>query len=239
MSEQTPPPTTPPEELPEIKNAADLLRSQLADMMARSHRPGGESPAPEGEPATVNQHPAMLAGMYRAAGLPRRPVKWLESNYRQTTVEGAKMEGLFAADDSTVILLGGTGTGKTCAAVAYAMHLVQKGKRVRYLTLATLCDLLEEARTQGGEDGVEFVSVRAAITTFCEYDLLVIDEAQSGRETDATIRNLSTIVTGRHDNLRPTVLVTNAEPERLTEIFTNPIMDRAKCIEFNSHSYRQ
>lgn len=231
---------TPPQDPPvEIPDPAAALQQQLRDMMTRCQRPGGEPPGPESEPASISQHPAALAGMYRAAGLPRRPVKWLESNYRQPTEEGAKMEGLFAKDESTVILLGGTGTGKTCAAVAYAMAAVQKGKRVRYLTLATLCDLLEEARTQGGEEGVEFVSVRAAIMAFCEYDLLVIDEAQSGRETDATIRNLSTIVTGRHDNLRPTVLVTNAEPERLNEIFTNPIMDRAKCIAFNNHSYRQ
>ncbi|SHI45299.1 IstB-like ATP binding protein [Malonomonas rubra DSM 5091] len=47
-------------------------------------------------------------------------------------------EGQFLVNQTNVILVGGTGTGKTHLAIAIARHIVRSGKRCRYFNLVDL-----------------------------------------------------------------------------------------------------
>jgi DNA replication protein DnaC len=58
-------------------------------------------------------------------------------------------EGEFLASQSNIILVGGTGTGKTHLAVALARQLVRSGKRCRYFNLVDLVNQLEQEKLAG------------------------------------------------------------------------------------------
>jgi DNA replication protein DnaC len=58
-------------------------------------------------------------------------------------------EGQFLATRSNVILVGGTGTGKTHLAIAIARQIVRSGQRCRYFNLVDLVNQLEQEKLAG------------------------------------------------------------------------------------------
>lgn len=77
-------------------------------------------------------------------------------------------EGGFLADRSNVILVGGTGTGKTHLAVAIARQSIRNGKRGRYFNLLDLVNQLEQEKL-GGRGG-------KLAESLARMDLVVLDE---------------------------------------------------------------
>ncbi len=77
-------------------------------------------------------------------------------------------EGQFLEDQCNVILVGGTGTGKTHLAIAIARKIVRSGKRCRYFNLVDLVNQLEQEKLsgQGGK----------LATSLARLDLVVLDE---------------------------------------------------------------
>jgi DNA replication protein DnaC len=86
--------------------------------------------------------------------------------------------GHFLAQQRNVVLVGGTGTGKTHLAIAIARACIRDGRRGRFYTVVDLVNRLE-AESRGGRPG------RLA-DQLCRLDLVVLDElgylpfAQSG-----------------------------------------------------------
>ncbi len=60
--------------------------------------------------------------------------------------------GSFAADQRNVVLIGGTGTGKTHLAIAIARALIRNGTRGRFYNVVDLVNRLE-TETRGGKQG--------------------------------------------------------------------------------------
>lgn len=60
--------------------------------------------------------------------------------------------GSFVADQRNVVLIGGTGTGKTHLAIAIARTLIRSGTRGRFYNVVDLVNRLE-AETRGGKQG--------------------------------------------------------------------------------------
>ena len=77
-------------------------------------------------------------------------------------------EGQFLATQSNVILVGGTGTGKTHLAIAIARQAIHSAKRCRYFNLVDLVNQLEQEKL-AGRGG------RLAIS-LARLDLVVLDE---------------------------------------------------------------
>jgi len=77
-------------------------------------------------------------------------------------------EGQFLATKSNVILVGGTGTGKTHLAIVIARQAIHSGKRCRYFNLVDLVNQLEQEKL-AGRGG------RLAIS-LARLDLVVLDE---------------------------------------------------------------
>lgn len=77
-------------------------------------------------------------------------------------------EGHFLESQSNVILVGGTGTGKTHLAIAIARKNVRSGKRCRYFNLVDLVNQLEQEKLngQGGK----------LAASLSRLDLVVLDE---------------------------------------------------------------
>src|SRR5271155_4778034 len=76
--------------------------------------------------------------------------------------------GNFLAHQRNVVLIGGTGTGKTHLAIAMARALIRDGKRGRFFNVVELVNKLE-AEVRGGKHGrmAEYL---------CRMDFVVLDE---------------------------------------------------------------
>lgn len=77
-------------------------------------------------------------------------------------------EGQFLATQSNVILIGGTGTGKSHLAIAIARQAIYNGKRCRYFNLVDLVNQLEQEKLTG-RGGKLAISL-------ARLDLVVLDE---------------------------------------------------------------
>jgi len=76
--------------------------------------------------------------------------------------------GGFIQERSNLILVGGTGTGKTHLAIAIAAHAVRKGYRARFYNLVDLANDLEQEKA-GGSGG-------KLTAMLARFDLVVLDE---------------------------------------------------------------
>ena len=77
-------------------------------------------------------------------------------------------QGNFLTTRSNVLLIGGTGTGKTHLAIAIARHVIQHGSRGRYFNVVDLVNQLEHEKLNGR--GGKLAEQLARL------DLLVLDE---------------------------------------------------------------
>jgi DNA replication protein DnaC len=77
-------------------------------------------------------------------------------------------QGSFLSTKSTVLLIGGTGTGKSHLAVAIARHLIKQGQRGRYFNVVDLVNQLEQEKlsSRGGK----------LAESLARLDLVVLDE---------------------------------------------------------------
>jgi DNA replication protein DnaC len=113
-------------------------------------------------------------GMRYRSGQARFPVsKELESfDFTSSPVCADTVKGLcrgeFLQSATNVVLVGGTGTGKTHLAVAIGVHLLRRKHRVRFFNVADLANHLEQER-QTGKQG------RLA-AQLCRFDCVILDE---------------------------------------------------------------
>ncbi len=77
-------------------------------------------------------------------------------------------EGGFLTEKRNIILVGGTGTGKTHLAIAIARQVIRNGKRGRYFNLLDLVNQLEQKKLSGRGGKLA--------ETLCRLDLVVLDE---------------------------------------------------------------
>ena len=110
----------------------DLLQSEIAEKQARSIR----------YPLTVAKLP--LAKDIEEFDFTGTPIN--EALVRELSA------GSFVADQRNVVLIGGTGTGKTHLAIAVARALIRNGKRGRFYNVVDLVNRLE-IETRSGKQG--------------------------------------------------------------------------------------
>lgn len=111
---------------------ADLLQSEIAEKQARSIR----------YQMTVAKLP--LAKDIEEFDFTGTPIN--EGLVRELA------SGSFVADQCNVVLIGGTGTGKTHLAIAIARALIRNGTRGRFYNVVDLVNRLE-TETRGGKQG--------------------------------------------------------------------------------------
>ena len=80
-------------------------------------------------------------------------------DYDQTPVEKTQIDqlctGQFLQDRHNLILIGGTGTGKTHIATALGVELIQKGKKIRFFDCVDLINLLIKEEGDGKAGRIE------------------------------------------------------------------------------------
>jgi DNA replication protein DnaC len=76
--------------------------------------------------------------------------------------------GSFLAEQRNIVLVGGTGTGKTHLAIAITANVVRAGARGRYFNTVDLVNRLEEEARRG--------KAGSLAAQLCRLDVVVLDE---------------------------------------------------------------
>jgi DNA replication protein DnaC len=137
-----------------------------------------------------------------------------------------------------VLLIGGSGTGKTHLATALAMEACGRGKRVRFFRVTELATLLLEAREER-----QLSRLRSQLA---KLDLLVLDELGYVPASQVGAELLFDVISTAYE--RSSVVVTTNLPfeewkevlgsERLTGATLDRLTHRCTIIETGRESYR-
>jgi DNA replication protein DnaC len=135
-------------------------------------------------------------------------------------------------------LLGSPGTGKTHLAIAIGLAACRQGRRVRFVTAASLVTRLEEAQKQ--------YQLERVLSQLDKTDLLIVDELGYLSFSRAGAELLFQVFTDRYE--RRSLLVTSNlafsewgqvfQGERMTAALLDRFTHRCQIFEMNSESFR-
>ena len=164
-------------------------------------------------PADVIAKSDQAARDYHAKDAERQRRRAVERSQVPTEYQGASLEGMprlerYAArftarskPDESLLLLGIAGCGKTYAACAVAMDVLERCEYVRFVTAPGYIAELQDAM-----DGR---SSRADVfAKYAEARLLVVDDLGKGKATDWSTGEIWRLVNERGAYGRPTVITT-------------------------------
>jgi DNA replication protein DnaC len=135
-------------------------------------------------------------------------------------------------------LLGSPGTGKTHLAIAIGLSACRQGRRVRFVTAASLVTRLEEAQKQ--------YQLERVLSQLDKTELLIVDELGYLSFSRAGAELLFQVFTDRYE--RRSLLVTSNlafsewgqvfQGERMTAALLDRFTHRCQIFEMNSESFR-
>ncbi|MFP3678492.1 ATP-binding protein [Pseudomonas sp. SIMBA_041] len=128
-----------------------------------------------------------------------------------------------------MLLLGKVGTGKTHLAIASASHLINDCMvKAIYRTVGTL---ISEIRATFNDRSGE--SEAHILREVIGADLLVLDEVGATKQSEFELATLFSIINGRYEQCRPTIIVSNLSPAELNDAIGARCVDRIRengCI---------
>lgn len=120
----------------------------------------------------------------------------------------------------SVVMAGRTGTGKTMLACAVCRHVaLEHGKSCRY---ATAYHIVRDIKETYGGSGRE----RDIVRGYVEPALLVVDEVGVQYGTDAEKLLLFEVLNGRYEDVKPTIVISNLNPNGIGDYLGDRVMDR-------------
>lgn len=132
-------------------------------------------------------------------------------------------------DGRCMLLLGNVGTGKTHLGAALVNFLIDNHMvRAIYRTVGTILGDIRETFTNQVQ-GAEAYIMRQLI----EADLLVLDEVGATKKSEFELATLFSIINGRYEQGRPTVIISNLAPDELKDALGARCVDRVRengCI---------
>jgi DNA replication protein DnaC len=146
--------------------------------------------------------------------------------------------GEWVEQRGNMCLLGSPGTGKTHLAIAIGLSACRQGRRVRFVTAASLVTRLEEAQKQ--------YQLERVLSQLDKTDLLIVDELGYLSFSRAGAELLFQVFTDRYE--RRSLLVTSNlafsewgqvfQGERMTAALLDRFTHRCQIFEMNSESFR-
>ncbi len=133
------------------------------------------------------------------------------------------------------LLYGGNGTGKTMLAFAKYRQLIEQGKHVKYILAMDFFDEVKQSFTDQ--------STRKLIMNYTRYDYLIVDEIDKRYGSQLEYLQLYRLINARYNELRHTMLVTNADRSQLVDVVGQSVIDRliedGEFIELAWDSHRK
>lgn len=204
-----------PEELAELKRAADEReRQELADADARRVR--------ESEDASRTERERIEREI---AAFPKRYADATFENYQLYSDEKSRIAQQYTIEclrsGNSLVMYGKNGTGKTRLAYAFLREKILAGKRCKYILAPSLFDEIKNTYAKESYD-----TSQSLVDRYASYDFLVIDELDKTFGTRAEFIGLYRIINARYDDLKPTVIMTNADDATVIDIVGRSCYER-------------
>ena len=123
----------------------------------------------------------------------------------------------------SMIFCGTTGTGKTHLACSIANNIIQQGNTSVFISVLRAIRQVKETYARSNTK-----TEQEAINWFLSPDLLILDEVGVQFGTDAEKMILFEIINERYQNMKPTILISNLNPQAIKEYVGDRVMDRMK-----------
>lgn len=139
-----------------------------------------------------------------------------------------------------LLLLGLPGTGKTHLANAIAGYvIVNHGMTAVYRTVSGILQFVKGSYSHDAA-----YTEADAFNALVQPDLLVIDEAGATKQTEFELATLFTVINGRYEQQKPTILISNLMPEELPTVIGERCVDRLRenggtALKFDWESARK
>lgn len=124
----------------------------------------------------------------------------------------------FSSSSDSVLMIGGTGLGKTHLSAAIAKEVLSKGYFVLYDSAQSIFDNYDAVRF--GKDN------KKSIKKYEEADLLIIDDLGAECRTQYTVAVFSSLLNWRIVNSKPTIISTNFTPQQIKKSYGERVYSR-------------
>ena len=162
--------------------------------------------------------------------------------FEQSKVDRRQIEAFatlaFTENAENIVLIGGTGTGKTHLATAIALKACQEGRRVRFFTAAELANTLLEKNMKG--------TLNNFLGTLKKVELIVIDEIGFVPLHKDSAELLFQVISDSYER-KSLIITSNLEfsqwntvfgDNRLTAALVDRLIHHSHIVIFSGESYR-
>ena len=178
----------------------------------------------------------LIAEGFRASGIGRLIEKQSFENfsldyYRSRPEDYALMEQTLAAAKEfaesvppqygNLLMMGGTGLGKTHLSTAIARRVIERGYEVRYESVQNVLSAFEHDRFHSGRDGEDEQS-----RVYLDAELLILDDLGTELVNAFSVSALYHLLNTRINQEKPTVISTNLMQEELQTKYSDRIFSR-------------
>lgn len=204
-----------PEEMAEMKRIADEREKQDA-LKAKEESVRLAEEAKRAEQERIRKELARFPKRYADASF---------DNYLLYSDEPSRVAQQHTIDclrsGNSLVMYGKNGTGKTRLAYSFLRDRILAGKKCKYILAPALFDEIRNTYAKESYD----TSV-ALVDRYARYDHLVIDELDKTFGTKAEFIGLYRIINARYDDLKPTVIMTNADDATVIDIVGRSCYER-------------
>ena len=173
---------------------------------------------------------------FRASGIGRLIEKQSFENfsldyYRSSDKDYALMEQTLEAAKEfaetvppqygNLLMMGGTGLGKTHLSTAIARRVIERGYEVRYESAQNVIAAYEHDRFRNGRDGED---ERSAI--YLDAELLILDDLGTELVNSFSVSAIYHLLNTRINREKPTIISTNLMQEELQAKYSDRIFSR-------------
>ncbi len=125
---------------------------------------------------------------------------------------------------SSLLLKGGTGLGKTYLSACVARVVAEKAYSVCYDTASTAMEAFEKRKF--AKDQEEAEKAEEHVSRMLSCDLMILDDLGTELVTAVTVNALYTLINTRLIKGKPMIISTNLEPEELQKKYSPQIFSR-------------